>query len=107
PSLDTALMALHHERRAFEGVAPLGIAPTPALESIRDKVRLRELAGSLGVEMPRTHLVDRDPESLPADFPLPAVVKQRESGHLAPRKVIYCGARSDVIAALRLYLDAG
>jgi predicted ATP-grasp superfamily ATP-dependent carboligase len=107
PSLDTALMALHEGRRSFEGVAPLGIASAPALEIIRDKVKLREMATSLGVEMPRTFVVEREPESLPADFPLPAIVKQRGSGQLAPRKVIYCGSREEVLSALRLYLDAG
>src|SRR5512143_35816 len=82
PSLDTCLMALHASRDEFEGVAPLGIAPAAALDTIRDKVRLREIAEALGVEMPRTCVVAGDPESLPSDFPMPAIVKQRESGHL-------------------------
>jgi predicted ATP-grasp superfamily ATP-dependent carboligase len=107
PSLDTALIALHESRRDFEGVAPMGIAPEKALDTIRDKMRLRDVAEPLGVEMPRTFSVDRDPESLPADFPMPAIVKQRESGHLAPRKVIYCANRAEVLAGLRLYLDGG
>ncbi len=107
PSLDTALIALHESRRDFEGVVPMGIAPEKALDTIRDKMCLRDVAEPLGVEMPRTFSVDRDPESLPADFPMPAIVKQRESGHLAPRKVIYCANRAEVLAGLRLYLDGG
>jgi predicted ATP-grasp superfamily ATP-dependent carboligase len=107
PSLDTALIALHESRPEFDGVAPLGIAPEGPLNTIRDKLRLREVAEPLGVEMPRTFWVDHDPESLPLDFPLPAIVKQRDSGHLAPRKVIYCATRKGVLAGLRLYLDHG
>jgi predicted ATP-grasp superfamily ATP-dependent carboligase len=106
PALDTALIALHESRGEFEGV-PLGISHAGALDIIRDKVRLRDIAEPLGVEMPRTLVIEGSPESLPTDFPMPAIVKQRQSGHLAPRKVVYCASRAEVLEAIRLYLDSG
>ncbi len=107
PALDTTVMALHEERRSFEGVAPLGIAQPVSIENGLDKVRLRDLSSSLGIDMPRTLTVEEDPDRFPPNFPLPAVVKQRESGRLGPRKVIYCSTRTEVLSALRLYLEAG
>jgi predicted ATP-grasp superfamily ATP-dependent carboligase len=106
PSLDTALLALHKERGAFDGVAPLGIASRESLDKIIDKGRLQDLAVSVGVEMPRS-LALEDGQQLPADFPLPAIVKQRDQGHHGPRKVIYCRTRDELLAAVRVYLDSG
>ncbi len=106
PSLDTALLALHRGRAAFEGVAALGIARAEALDLVLDKLRLEQLAHSVNVELPRTISV-AGPDAVPSDFPLPAVVKQRESGHLGPRKVIYCGTRKELADGVRIYLDKG
>jgi len=106
PSLDTALLALHKERAAFDGVARLGIASPDSLDKIIDKGRLQSVAASVGVEMPRA-LALEEGQSLPADFPLPAIVKQRDQGHHGPRKVIYCRTRDELSAAVRLYLDRG
>lgn len=106
PSLDTALLALHKERDAFDGVAPLGIASPESLDRIIDKGRLQDLAASAGVEMPRS-LALEEGQQLPADFPLPAIVKQRDQGHHGPRKVIYCRTRDELVAAVRVYLDSG
>ncbi len=106
PSLDTALLALHKERRAFDGVARLGIASAESLETIIDKGRLQDVAASAGVEMPRGLTLEGG-QQLPADFPLPAIVKQRHAGHLGPRKVIYCGTRDELLAAVRIFLDSG
>jgi predicted ATP-grasp superfamily ATP-dependent carboligase len=107
PSLDTALLGLHKARQAFDGVARLGIAPSKALEGVLDKARLAELAADVGIEAPRTFAIERDPGELPPDFPLPAVVKQRRSGFLGPRKVIYCSTRAEIVEAARLYLASG
>jgi predicted ATP-grasp superfamily ATP-dependent carboligase len=104
PSLDSAVLALHKGRSAFDGVAALGIAPAEALDLVLDKARFERLAASVGVEMPRTIVVE-SPDGVPPDFPVPAVVKQRESGHLGPRKVIYCGTRDEVLAGVRVYLE--
>jgi predicted ATP-grasp superfamily ATP-dependent carboligase len=104
PSLDSAVLALHKGRSAFDGVAALGIAPAEALDVVLDKARFERLARSVEVEMPRT-IVVASPDDVPPDFPVPAVVKQRESGHLGPRKVIYCGTRDEVLAGVRVYVE--
>jgi predicted ATP-grasp superfamily ATP-dependent carboligase len=104
PSLDSAVLALHKGRAALDGVAALGIAPPEALDVVLDKVRFEKLAASVGVEMPRTIAVDST-DAVPKDVPVPAVVKQRESGHHGPRKVIYCGTRDEVLAGVRVYVE--
>jgi predicted ATP-grasp superfamily ATP-dependent carboligase len=106
PSLDTALLALHKERGAFDGIARLGIASPESLDKIIDKARLQDLTASVGVEMPRS-LALEEGQQLSPDFPLPAIVKQREQGHHGPRKVIYCRTRDELLTAIRVYLDRG
>lgn len=102
PSLDTALLPLHKNRARFVGVAALGIAPAEAMEIVVDKQRLYEFASAAGIEMPRSCAVEAG-QGLPADFPFPAIVKQRDQGRLGPRKVIYCATRQEAEAALAVY----
>lgn len=80
PATDWTLGPISLQREHFVGLCRVAMPSQSALDAVSDKYRTIQLAESLGISVPRTHLVD-SASSLPSyeeqDFPL--VVKDRFS----------------------------
>jgi len=79
PAADTQLIPLVLARRELEPLARLAIPPEHAFLTAYDKFKTTTLAAQLGIHVPRFLILEKPGESLPADFPVPCVLKPGSS----------------------------
>jgi predicted ATP-grasp superfamily ATP-dependent carboligase len=109
PLTDPAILPLSRARGRFEGVCKLALPEEPKLELAADKHRTVELARSLGVPVPETHLVCTVREAVERAEKLgwPVVLKPRfsqiyrEGGRIDSFKVTFAADVADLETRMR------
>jgi predicted ATP-grasp superfamily ATP-dependent carboligase len=97
PMEESTLLVLKRNAHRLPRTVQIPFPEIPLLERARDKGRILDLARALGIPVPRTVFTGEDVD-LPADFPLPAVVKPRvSSGAVGIR---YVDTREDLLSAV-------
>ncbi|MGA8438819.1 MAG: ATP-grasp domain-containing protein [Candidatus Sulfotelmatobacter sp.] len=90
PITDWTLGPLSAQRDRFNGVCRLAVPPHRSLEPAADKHRTLVLAESLGIEVPRTWLIESTADLAPlAHISFPAVVKDRFSVRWLDGKALF------------------
>jgi len=80
PITDWTLGPISSQRDRFEAVCRLALPPHNSVEAASDKYRTIQLARCLGVEVPRTWLIESTSDlAAPLDLSFPVVVKDRFS----------------------------
>lgn len=79
PAADSQLIPLVLARKELEPIARLAIPPEHAFIAAYDKFKTTELAARLGINVPRYAILQNPGETLPADFPIPCVLKPASS----------------------------
>lgn len=90
PISDWTLQPLSEQRESFHNLCRIALPPQDAVVAASDKYRTVELAGSLGIAVPRTWLIRNvaDLAALP-ELPYPIVVKDRFSVRWTKGKALF------------------
>jgi predicted ATP-grasp superfamily ATP-dependent carboligase len=88
PVTDWTLGPLSQQRERFTGVCRVAMPSRAALEFASDKYRTIQLAGSIGIGIPKTFLVDSD-HKVPIQDAFPVVVKDRFSVRWSEGKAVF------------------
>lgn len=90
PIADWTLGPLSTQRGRFSDVCRLALPPHNSLEAASDKYRTVRLAQSLGIEVPRTWLIESLPDlAVPQKLSFPVVVKDRFSVRWSDRNAVF------------------
>jgi predicted ATP-grasp superfamily ATP-dependent carboligase len=90
PVTDWTLQPISQQRKRFAGLCHLAVPSQAALDIVSDKSSTIKLAESVGIDVPKTFLVEspRDLERC-GDFKFPVVVKDRFSVRWAKGKAVF------------------
>jgi predicted ATP-grasp superfamily ATP-dependent carboligase len=90
PIADWTLGPLSTQRGRFSDVCRLALPPHNSLEAASDKYHTVQLAQSLGIEVPRTWLIESLPDlAVPQKLSFPVVVKDRFSVRWSDRNAVF------------------
>ena len=90
PITDWTLGPLSTQRDRFRDICRLALPPHNSLEAVSDKHRTIQLAQSLGIEVPRTWMIESISDlAAPKHFSFPVVVKDRFSVRWSCGKAVF------------------